>query len=215
MSRIIVYRLLENNLLGYSPMPISFEYSWKVGDIITDESGSNKCEIISIVEEKYFDFKSIKLQNSSLLPKHRYKDRDSLSNKIKVMHRRANHVEVVKYLNALNLSIEDFNVSNILRSYTRLIVNEKNITVRVVNRTEFNTLNFTYLSKYIEEDVKDVQIIFSILDYNYTYKIENESIVLFKDAKEYTLKIIHDITYWDILGRVPKYLKKLKTLQVE
>ncbi|MFA5462559.1 MAG: hypothetical protein WC265_00580 [Dysgonamonadaceae bacterium] len=50
MSRIVVYRLLNINLLGYRPLPISFEYFWKVGNIITDESENNKCEIISIEE---------------------------------------------------------------------------------------------------------------------------------------------------------------------
>lgn len=215
MNRIIVYRLLKNNLLGYRSLPISFEYFWTVGDIITDESENNKCEIISIEEEKNIDFKSIKKHNSSLLPKYRYKDRDSLNHKINVMHRTATRSEVVIYLNALNLTIDNFNFKNISKSYTILIVNEKHISVRVVNRTEFNTLNFTYLSNYIEEDVKEVNIIFSILDDNYTYRIENEGIVLLKDGEEYTVQIIHNLTYWDILGRLPKYLKKLKTLQLE
>lgn len=84
MNRIIVYRLLKSNLLVYRHLPISFEYSWKVGDIITDESGQNKCEIISIEDEKDIDFQSIKKHNSNLMPKHLYKNRESFKKKLEL-----------------------------------------------------------------------------------------------------------------------------------
>lgn len=128
------------------------------------------------------------------------------------MHSAAKHDKVIKYLALVNLSIDDFNFKNISKSYSKLIVNDKHLSVRVVKRTDFNTLNFTYLSNYIEEEMNEVQIIFSILDDNFTYRIKNEGIILSKDGEKYTLQIIHNITYWDIHGRLPKYMKKLRTL---
>ena len=140
-------------------MPISFEYSWKVGDIITDESGLNKCEIITIEDEKDIDFQSIKKHNSSLIPKHLYKNRESLNQKIKNLHKYANCDTIIQYLNAVNLSIDDFNYKNISKSFTKLIVNNKHLATKIIKRDDFNTLNFTYISNYLEEEIKDIKIV--------------------------------------------------------
>lgn len=147
------------------------------------------------------------------MPKHLYKNRESLNKKIKSLHKHANHDATIQYLDAVNLSINDFNYKNFSKSYSKIIVNDKHLFTKIIKRTDFNVLNFKCISNYIEEEVKEVQILFSIMDDNFTYKIENEEIILSKNGVEYTLQIVHDITYSDIISRVPKYLEKLSIEQ--
>lgn len=210
MNKIIIYRNNKSKLLGYRKLPISFIDIWKVGSIIFDESGDGECEIIDIVDIQYFDESEIKEYNIYHLkyksPRVLYKDRPSLNQFVKKMQVFCKLPQAEEGLRSFNLKIGDVNFKNITNSFTVIKVNDKKISTKIIKRNKYNTLSYTYISKYIEEDIRSIEVIFSIIDSQYEVSLENKEIILLKNNKEYTLELLHTVSMVDILNRLPKYI---------
>lgn len=226
MKKIVTYRDLKTGKYDYLTLPRSLEHLWEVGYIIKNESGVGERKIIAIEKVKEFDLSFIKEMNKRNIPQNPLKvtdslygvffdERVSLNEKIRRFQKYAEGYPVENFLVANDLLIDDITFHNILACFTRIQINKRKITCKIVKRNEKNTLNFTYLSKYVEEQIDSFDIEFSILDDdNYTFTVENEDIILYKENKEFTLKIIHNISYREIINRLPKYIK-LKRLNTQ
>ena len=229
MNKIIIYENKKTKIRGYRELPISFIDLWKVGSIIYDESSKEECEIIEIVDthdeakskvdeyNKINGYRTTKLTNRELnkLMEERflrlnfhYKKRPSLSSQVKELRKRIcdltlNEIEI---RSMFNIDIDDLNIYNIINSFTKIIVNGKNISTKIIKRKTDNTLSYNSISKYIKEDIKSLEVILSIVDSKYKVSIENDEIILFKNSKEYTLEIMHELDFKYILDRLPKYM---------
>lgn len=211
MKKIIIFENKKTKMRGYRDVPMNFTNSWKVGSTIHDESGKDKCEIIDIVDslelaksevEEYNKIKEYKAYHSKLF----FKNRPSLSSHVKSLIEVSKLPSSEKGLSAFNLEIDDINFRNIANSFTIIKVNGKMISAKIVKRKTYNTLTYNYISRYIKEDIKSLEVVLSIVDSGYDISLENREIVLFKNNKEYTLEIIHHICLADNLYRLSKYV---------
>lgn len=215
MSSIVIY-MTESKKFAYRTLPLSFEGVWKEGDKIKSEDGSEICTIFKIVPNtkencSYYStvIANVNKQDKPVLPKILFRDRPILSKFIKPLQTTIYDPKSISFLNASNLKREDFNIPNIIKCFTYLKVNEQKIDCKVIKMNDTNTLTFDFISKYMESDIETIDIHFSILDKNYSYKIMDNKIILQKNGADYTLKIFH-IGYNDILIRLPKYMKEVR-----
>lgn len=215
MAKYAVFINLSNNKKACRLIPISFEHYWKVGDVIYDETGENKCRITDILDE--FDSaeelnriqKEIENElqlEEKLKPKYYFKDRPSISRKLKYIIKNANEKEIIDYFNAANVTKYDFTYRNLICCYTRLILNDRyKIFCRVVPLREDNILNLEYVSNYIEDEILTVDVEFSIFHQGYSFEIQDNSVIIYNNKTPCTLRIIHDLSFWDIINIISKY----------
>lgn len=210
MKKIIIYKNNRTKMWGYRDLPISFINIWKVGSIISDESGNGKCEIIDIVDIQDLDKSKIEEYNKYHLkyksPKVLYKDSPTFNSIVKKMQVFCKLPQAEEGLRSFDIELDDVNFRNIANSFTVIKVNGRKHSTKIIKRNKYNTLSYTYISKYIEEEVKSIEVILSIIDSKYKVSLKNREIILFKSGKEYTLEILHNISISDILNRLPKYI---------
>lgn len=229
MNKIIIFENKKTKTRGYRNLPMNFINSWKVGAVISDESGEYKCEIIEIVDSqdvakskveeynkangyrttKYTSREINKLIENYISPlDFHFNKRPSLSSKVKKLRKLICNLKLneIEMRSLLNFEIDDLNIYNIINCITVIKANDKKISTKIIKRKTDNTLSYNSISEYIEEDIKSLEVILSIVDSKYNVSLENDEIILFKNNKEYTLEIIHQLKFEYILNRLPKYM---------
>lgn len=235
MNKTIIFEDKKTKIRGYRDLPMNYIELWKVGKIIFDESGENKCEIIEIVDSqdvakskveeynKANGYRTTKITSREInklvenyispLDFH-FNKRPSLTPHVKklrnfICNLPLNEVEI---RSLFNFDIDDLSIHNIINCITVIKANDKKISTKIIKRKTDNTLSYNSISEYIEEDIKSLEVILSIVDSKYNVSLENDEIVLFKNNKEYTLEIIHQIKFEYILNRLPKYMALKKKI---
>jgi len=219
MSSIVVY-LTDSKKFGYRELPLSFEGIWKEGNMIKTEDGSEKCKIIQIIPNTSENrthytniFKAlIKQEATPSVSKISFNLRSDLKEIIKNIQEEITSETSANFLSISNLRIEDFNTKNVIKCFTNLNVNGHLVNCKVVKLNAKNTLTFDFITKYMKCGIESISLKFSILDKNYTYKIEDNKILLQKRGVDYTLKIIH-INSDDIIDRLPRYMNERRRIE--
>lgn len=220
MSSIIIY-ITDSNKFGSRKLPLAFEDYWKEGDEIETEDGSEKCKIIKIVPDtsEYRTYytnlfteliereKQIERKTTPSVLNISFSSRSDLNEILKKLRQQISTEIGATYLRTNNLKIENFTVKNIVKCFSNLKINEHKINCKVVKMNATNTLTFDLITKYMGCEIESIDLKFSILDKYYTYKIEDNKILLKKRGVDYTLKIIH-IDSNDIIDRLPRYMNE-------
>lgn len=218
MSKIVIYENIKTLRRGYRDVPHRYEDDWVPGFILLCENGEDKLKIVEVVDENEFDAKVVSNYNKHNFPDIYIDDRQSLSNLVKVYKALFKIPQNKAFFDALNITENQLNFKNLRRSITILKVNERVIPVKIVKRNSRNNLTLNYLSRYIGEEIEDVELEFSVLDEDFIDMPNDENIIIYnmdpdnyEFDTEYTLKIYHDFRqgrqYEDILNRLSEYLK--------
>lgn len=216
-SSILIF-FTDSKKYGVRALPLSYKNDWKVNDRIRTEDGSEGCTIkyissrsdyeLSKIESAMEKIKYIPVHNQE--PKSLFRNRTSLNTIMKALNSTLDTEQGKRFLKAYNCVKSDFEVQNVIRCFTALIVNGNHLSCKIIKKNETNTLTFDFLSKYMESEIKNVDLRFSILDKNFTYKIEGGEIILNKNGIDYTLKLLIPISFNDILTRIPKYINEIR-----
>jgi len=216
-SSLLIY-CTDSKRYGIRTLPVSFKNHWKVNDRIRTEDGLEGCTIkyissgseyeLSVIESAIKKIKYIPIHLQE--PKYLFKYRPSLNSTIKIINSTLVTEQGERFLKSNNCVKSDFELKNVMRCFTSLIINGNKLSCKIIKKNEDNTLTFHFLSKYMESDIENIDLEFSVLDKNYTYKIEDGKIVLNKNGIDYTLKIMMPISFNDILTRIPKYVMEIR-----
>ncbi len=214
-SSILIY-ITDNKRYGIRALPLSYKDEWKVNDRIRSKDGSEGCTIkyissrsdyeIEEIENVIQKIKCVSVHNQE--PKSLFRLRPSLNNIMKILNSSLETEQGKRFLIANNCLQSDFDTKNTIKCFTTLVVNGKNLSCKIIKKNENNALTLDFLSKYMESEIKNVDLKFSILDKNFTYKFENGEFILNKNGTEYTLKVLISISYDDILSRIPKLINE-------
>lgn len=195
MNKIIIYENKKTKIRGYRELPISFIDLWKVGSIIYNESFNEECKIIDIVDSqdiakskvdeynKINGYRTTKytsreinkiIEKRILRSNYCFKKRPSLTPQVKELRKRICDLSLneIEIHSMFNIDIDDLNIYNIINSFTKIIVNGKNISTKIIKRKTYNTLSYNSISKYIKEDIKNLEVILSIVDSKYKVSIK-------------------------------------------
>lgn len=145
---------------------------------------------------------------------------NSFDHKMSVLLKACETPNGKKYMQLNNLKIEDITKKQILKTLTSLVVNGKNLHVRIVELKEDKSNMLTAellavkLAKLDENGIlqnaviETVEIKYSVLDSGYLFE-QNElnQLILTKGKKVYTFSIVEQLPYSIIIDRLAKYRK--------
>ena len=212
MSSLVLY-LTENKIVSYRTLPPSFEGVWKEGDKIKTEDGKEFCTIVEIVIDTKANRdilkKVIEIKKNEVAPPKIFFIQRDFKSTVKILKNSCSTDVGTTYLNSIRITKEHITVKNVFRCFTKINVNNENITCKIEKIKNYNELTLDYISKYMESKIDSVEIVFSVLEQGYTYTIENNKIIVEKNGERFTLKIIHP-SYNDILIRLPKLVDEFR-----
>lgn len=216
MSSLIVYET-KDKIIDYREMPESFDGYWKIGDTIKSTNGLEDCVITEIVLNTTVNRERVnsekKRQNQRIRALSKSKEhlikKPKLKETISSLYEEISKDKYSEFLKSEGLRIEDFMFKNILKCFTRLIINDQKINCKIIKKNDTNVMTYDFLSKYLDSDILSVDLRFSIIDKDYTFEISDEKILLYKRDEVFTLKILH-VDCKDILSRLPKYMKETR-----
>jgi hypothetical protein len=215
MSSLVVYET-KDKIIGYRPLPVSFEGYWKVGDAIKSTDDED-CIIIDIISNTLVNRERInqektrqeKINRSVSRHKKLQVTKPNIELIIKTLIKALSKENHSAYLKFEGLKIDDFIYSNIIGCFTNLIINGQKINCKIIKINESNVMTYEFISDYLECDIETIDLELSIIDEGYTFEFLYEKIFLYKGNEIFTLKILH-VDHNDIISRLPKYMKEIR-----
>lgn len=135
-------------------------------------------------------------------------------------------VNGANYLAQNNMKITDITKKQVLKTLTSLVINGKNLHVRIVSLKEDKTnictadLLAVHLGQldekgvFVPATIETVEIKFSILDRGFDFQqTDKNELILTKGKKTYTFAIVETLSYNVIIDRLASY-RKINNVQV-
>lgn len=209
MSLIAIYSTNRNEL-GYRTIPLSFEYSWKVGDKIKTEDGTEICtiEVITSGTKKTLEYLRNQLSNKKTFQTPRLVINDkqkSFGEQIKLLKSDANTTRGKQLMYRYQCSIDDLCFENIKECFTKIHTSGRSYFCRIIKRTDENEMTEDDLNKIIPSDYFIYGPIVALFEREYKYDINSNGFGFIKNNIEYTLQLVHSFSLESILKRLRMY----------
>lgn len=213
MGLIAIYKT-ERNEYGYRTIPLSFEYSWKVGDRIKTEDGKESCtiEIITVGTKKNLETLRNHINNKKTFQTPKlviYDKKISIEEQIKALKVEANTTKGKQLMYQYQCTADDLCIDNINECFTKIVTSGESYFCRIIRRTDENEMTEADLRKVIPSEYFIYGPILSLFERDYKNDNYCEGFGFIKDDIEYTLQLVHSLSLESILKRLRMYKGEL------
>jgi len=220
MGLIAIYKT-ECNEYGYRTIPLSFEYSWKVGDRIKTEDGTDSCTILLIdcdSKENVKLFNEFVKRNKPVsIPKLViYDKKNSIEDQIKSLREEAVTTKGKLLLDRYHCTQDDICLENINGCFTKVVTSGPEYFCRLIRKTDENEMTEADWKRIIPSNFFIFGPILALFERDYKMDMFGDGFGFIKDDIEYTLQIVQSLSLESILKRLRRYkdeksyLEKLK-----
>lgn len=214
MSKIAIFST-DKDGLGYRIIPVSFEYVWKVGDRIKIEDGTENCtiELITDGSKNILEYLSGRLNNKKTIQTSGLvliDNRKSLREQIDLLKIEAGTAKGKQLMLRYQCTIDDLCFKNINQCFTVIHTSGQKYYCRLIKLTDDNEMTEDNLKKTIPSDYVVYGSILASFEKKYKFDDNSDGFVYVKDDVQYTLQLIHSISFESILKRLRMYKVELE-----
>lgn len=218
MGLIAIYKT-DRDEIGYRAIPLSFEYSWKVGDRIKTKEGSENCTIEIITQAtketlRYID-DFIKGRKKPTTPRlEMFSKTNSLEKQIEELRTEASTALGKQLMKRYNCNLDDLCIENIDQCFTKILTSGPSYYCRLIKRTDKNEMTLDDFMKFNPSNYFIFGPILAVFEREYKVDDYSDGFGFKKDEVEYTLQLVHTISLESFLKRLRKFKLIMKAKQI-